>query len=93
VSDLRPLLQTSMNADFGLDMAGAEAESPVLMQPMAVPVTVWVGGDERPVFLDQARWLAKAWGAPLEIVQGEHHFNVIEPLADPASAMVARLLG
>jgi acetyl esterase/lipase len=93
VSDLRPLLQTSMNADFGLDMAGAEAESPVLMQPMAVPVTVWVGGDERPVFLDQARWLAKAWSAPLEIVQGEHHFNVIEPLADPASAMVARLLG
>ncbi|MBE0452855.1 alpha/beta hydrolase [Roseovarius autotrophicus] len=93
VSDLRPLLQTSMNADFCLDMAGAEAESPVLMQPMAVPVTVWVGGDERPVFLDQARWLAEAWSAPLEIAQGEHHFNVIEPLADPASAMVARLLG
>jgi acetyl esterase/lipase len=93
VSDLRPLLQTSMNADFGLDMAGAEAESPVLMRPMAVPVTVWVGGSERPVFLDQARWLAEAWSAELKIAQGEHHFNVIEPLADPASAMVARLLG
>ncbi|MAU53701.1 MAG: alpha/beta hydrolase [Roseovarius sp.] len=93
VADLRPLLRTSMNADFGLDPASAAAESPVLMRPLPVPVTVWVGGQERPAFLDQARWLAEAWGAPLEIAPGAHHFDVIEPLADPASAMVARLLG
>ena len=93
VSDLRPLLQTSMNAEFGLDMAAARAESPVLMRPLPVPVTVWVGGDERPVFLDQARWLAEAWGAPLEIAAGKHHFDVIEALEAPQSAMVTRLLG
>ncbi len=93
VADLRPLLQTSMNADFGLDMAAAEAESPVLMRPLPVPVTVWVGAGERPVFLDQARWLAEAWGADHEVAAGRHHFDVIEALGDPESRMVRQLLG
>lgn len=93
VADLRPLLQTSMNEQFGLDLAAAEAESPVLMRPMDVPVTVWVGSDERPVFLDQARWLAEAWNARLEIAMGRHHFDVIAALEDPESRMVNRLLG
>ena len=92
VADLRPMLRTSMNDKFGLDTAAAEAESPVLMRPLPVPVTVWVGGAELPAFLDQARWLSQAWGAPLEIAQGCHHFDVIEALADPASAMVASLI-
>ena len=35
VSDLRPLLQTSMNEQFRLDRAAAEAESPALMRPFA----------------------------------------------------------
>ncbi|MDZ7709418.1 MAG: alpha/beta hydrolase [Roseovarius sp.] len=91
VADLRPMLRTSMNEKFGLDMAAARAESPVLMRPLAVPVTVWVGGAELPAFLDQARWLSQAWGVPLEIAEGRHHFDVIEALADPASAMVARI--
>jgi acetyl esterase/lipase len=93
VSDLRPLLRTSMNDRFRLDMAAAKAESPVLMRPLPVPVSVHVGGAELPAFLDQARWLAQAWGAPLEIAEGRHHFDVIEALGDPASAMVARLTG
>lgn len=93
VADLRPLLQTSMNEEFGLDLAAAAAESPVLMRPMEVPVTVWVGSAERPAFLDQARWLAEAWGTPLEITPGRHHFDVIAALEDPESRMVNRLLG
>lgn len=92
VSDLRPLLKTSMNDQFRLDLAAAEAESPVLMQPMGhVDVTVWVGADERPAFLDQARWLADAWGCGHHVAQGRHHFDVIDALADPASPMVAAL--
>lgn len=93
VSDLRPLLQTSMNEQFQLDMKAAEAESPVLMRPMPVPVTVWVGAEERPVFLDQARWLAEAWSTEHEVAGGRHHFDVIEALEDPASRMVGQLLG
>ncbi|THH36184.1 alpha/beta hydrolase [Aliishimia ponticola] len=91
VADLRPLLKTSMNEDFGLDPAGAEAESPVLQPAPSVPVSVWVGGQERPAFLDQARWLAQAWGAEHVEVPGKHHFDVIDALAYPASDLVARL--
>lgn len=93
VSDLRPLLETSMNTEFHMDMAAARAESPVLMQPLDIPVTVWVGGDERPVFLDQARWLAEAWGCTHVVEPGRHHFNVIEALEQPDSPMVNALLG
>ena len=91
VSDLEPLLRTTMNADFGMDTAMAQAESPVKQPRPDVPVTVWVGADERPVFLDQARWLAEAWSADHVVTKDEHHFNVIEALEDPGSNMVHRL--
>lgn len=93
LSDLRPLLMTSMNADLRLDATEAAAESPRLMpRRHDVPVTVWVGGDERPAFLDQARWLAEAWSSECIIDTGKHHFDVIDGLSDPSSAMVAALL-
>lgn len=94
LSDLRPLMQTSMNADLRLDAAEAEAESPVLCpDPLPVPVSIWVGGDERPAFLDQARWLAEAWPeAELHVEAGRHHFNVIDALEDPQSALTDLLL-
>lgn len=94
VSDLRPLLRTSMNADFKLDEDAAIAESPAMMvERLPVPVTVWVGADERPVFLDQARWLAEAWGCPHVVDAGKHHFDVIDALVDGQSEMMRRLLG
>jgi acetyl esterase/lipase len=94
VADLRPLLETSMNATLALDPEEAERESPALCPtPRDVPVTVWVGGDERPVFLDQARFLAEAWPrSDLVIDNGRHHFDVIDGLGDPDSEMLARLL-
>ena len=93
VSDLRPLRHTAMNETFQMDEAAAAAESPVLMdERLAVPVTVWVGADERPVFLDQARWLAEAWGADHVIEPGKHHFDVIDGLIDLGSAMITTLL-
>lgn len=93
VADLRPLMQTSMNADLGITEEIAARESPALGKPMDVPVTVWVGGDERPAFLDQARWLAEAWNCGHVVAKGRHHFDVIAPLADPDSDLVACLLG
>ncbi|MCM2563059.1 alpha/beta hydrolase [Lutimaribacter sp. EGI FJ00015] len=93
VADLRPMLKTSMNAQFRLDEAGAAAESPVLQRPVkGLPVTVWVGGDERPAFLDQAQWLADAWGCDHVVDPGKHHFDVIDALADADSKMVQTLL-
>lgn len=95
VTDLRPLIDTSMNSDLALDNDGARAESPALMpKVLDVPVQVWVGGAERPAFLDQARWLADAWpGTSMHVVAGRHHFDVIDALRDPESEMVRSLLG
>ncbi|MBD3664868.1 alpha/beta hydrolase [Sulfitobacter sp. TSTF-M16] len=93
VADLEPLLQTSMNEILGLDEAAAVAESPVNMSPPhGVDVTVWVGADERPAFLEQAEGFSRAWGAKLFVVEDTHHFDIIEPLADPDSEMIATLL-
>jgi len=92
VSDLRPLLHTAMNRSFQMDMAAAEAESPALMAKPSRKVTVWVGADERPVFLDQARWLSQAWEAPLVVDENKHHFDVIEGLSDTQSEMISCLL-
>ncbi|MEM8582137.1 MAG: alpha/beta hydrolase, partial [Pseudomonadota bacterium] len=58
----------------------------------ALPVTVWVGAEERPVFLDQARWLANAWGANLRIDPGRHHFDVIDGLCEAESPLTSALL-
>jgi arylformamidase len=92
VTDLRPLLETSMNAELQLDEAEAMSESPVLHEPPDVPVTVWVGAEERPAFLDHARWLAEAWNAKHRIAPGRHHFDVIDELRDPESPLVDELI-
>ncbi|SLN66115.1 Alpha/beta hydrolase family protein [Roseovarius albus] len=91
VSDLRPLLNLTMNEDFKLDMAAAEAESPALMPAPNIPVTVWVGAEERPVFLDQARWLAEAWDAKHIVDPGLNHFNVIEGLMQASCPLTKAL--
>lgn len=95
LSDLAPLMQTAMNADLRIDAAEAEAESPVRKTDLFdVETTVWVGGDERPAFLDQARWLTEVWPkTSLHIAEGKHHFDVIEELTDPESPLTRALVG
>jgi acetyl esterase/lipase len=93
VADLRPLIETEMNADFGLDQAEAAAESPVLHPAPPVPVHVWVGAAERPVFIEQAGMLARVWDAGLSVVPGRHHFDIIAGMAEADSALVAALVG
>ncbi|MFV2034625.1 MAG: alpha/beta hydrolase [Halocynthiibacter sp.] len=93
LSDLRPLLRLRMNDDLRLDAKEAAIESPVLeLAPRDVPVTVWVGADERPVFLDQARWLGEAWpNASVHIATGKHHFDVTDELSAADSALTQAL--
>lgn len=94
VADLRPLRETGMNADLRLDAAEALAESPVLLPRRPGPtVHVWVGGAERPAFLDQARRLGNAWACPVTVAAGRHHFDVIEGLVQPESALLQALIG
>lgn len=93
VADLTPLRQTHMNEILGLDAAEAEAESLMNMSPpRGVKVTVWVGGDERPAFLQQAEDLSRSWGARKVVDEEKHHFDVIDALADPESDMIKALL-
>lgn len=94
VADLAPLLQTTMNDILQLDEAEAAAESPMNMTPPhGVNVTIWVGADERPAFLEQAEKFSRVWGAKQSIVEGRHHFDIIDLLEDPESDMVKALLG
>ncbi len=94
LTDLRPLRETSMNADLHLDAAEGRAESPALQPRRAgIPVHVWVGGAERPVFLDQARRLGNAWACPVTVDPGKHHFDVIEGLEAAESPLMTALLG
>ncbi|MEZ5779017.1 MAG: alpha/beta hydrolase [Paracoccaceae bacterium] len=94
LTDLRPLRETSMNEKLGLDAAEALAESPALLARRPGPdVHVWVGGAERPVFLDQARRLGNAWACPVTVDPGKHHFDVIEGLEIAESPLMSALLG
>ena len=92
ISDLEPLCHTDMNGDFKMDAGMARAESPMLQPAPSTKVTVWVGSEERPVFLDQANWLADAWQCDHVVTKGAHHFDVIDALADPDSQMLKRLI-
>lgn len=92
VADLAPLMNTTMNRDLQIDAAEAAAESPVHLPAPKASVTVWVGADERPVFLEQAQALTDAWGCAQVVDQGRHHFDVIAGLADPASTLTATVL-
>jgi acetyl esterase/lipase len=98
VHDLAPLVATSMNDTLRLDPQEAAAESPARCRPRpGVPVTVWVGAQERPEFLRQARLLEEAWaktGAEIAAVYepGHHHFSVVAGLTSADSRLVQAVL-
>lgn len=97
VHDLRPLMATKLNELLHLDLEEARDESPALLEPVnGVELTCWAGGAERPEFVRQNALLANVWtglGADTECITTphEHHFNVIDALADPDSELATRL--
>lgn len=92
LSNLRPLIETAMNDDLRIDAAEAAAESPVFCTRRAeVDCHVWVGGDERPAFVDQAQWLGAAWEVAVTVEPGRHHFDVIDGLEHGESALCGAL--
>jgi acetyl esterase/lipase len=99
LADLRPLLRLTLNETLRLDLPEARAESPALIEVRTgVPVHVWVGADERPVFVQQSELLANVWNGlgvdvRLTIEPGRHHFNVADGLTDPGSALVEAVVG
>lgn len=97
--DLAPLVGVSMNADLKLDAEEARRVSSLFWE---VPKTArifdaWVGARESGEFLRQSRTIAEAWqkkgvATRYEEVAGADHFTVVDPLADPSSAMTRRLV-
>ncbi len=76
LADLEPISLTAMNADLRLDPAEIAGESPVrLSSRPEVEAHVWVGAQERPAFLWQARLLSEAWSCPWTPESGRHHFD------------------
>lgn len=98
VHDLRPILRTSMNNELRIDLAEAQRESPALCAPHnQIAVTAWVGADERPEFIRQAKLLANVWtgcGAETKYVEevGTNHFTLIDGLESAQSALMSEFL-
>ena len=93
LSDLEPISLTAMNDNLRLDPEEIAAESPARLKLRSeVEAHVWVGAEERPAFLWQARLLSEAWSCPWTPEAGKHHFNVIDGLTDPNSALLSACL-
>lgn len=94
LADLETLLPTKMNARLRLDTAEVALESPARLTPIqGIEALVLVGGQERPSFLWQARILSEAWDCPWQVLPDLHHFNVLDPLTDPNSAVTKAVIG
>lgn len=98
VSELGPLVDLAMNAEFKLDAAEARRVSPLHWKvPTGRTLDVAVGGAESNAFRWQSRILADGWGergvaTRYEEIPGGNHFTVTDPLADPQSKMTKRLV-
>ncbi len=93
LAELEPLRQTAMNADLQLDTNEVARESPARLTLRSdCRAHVWVGGNERPAFLWQARTLSEAWACDWTVAPNLHHFNVIDDLADPNSPLMTACL-
>ena len=93
VFDLEPISRSFVNEWMGLDLARAEALSPIHHLPAAPcrMVVAW-GGDETSGFHDQSHaWLAAWRGAGFAaaelVMPGRHHFDIVLDWCDPDSAM------
>ena len=91
--DLEPLALTKINADIRLDRDDIARLSPIRLAPRhSGPLIVTYGGKETEEFGRQAREFAAAWhGQGKEVAEiaspGFHHFDVVDQLARPDSAL------
>jgi arylformamidase len=96
VFDLTPLVNTSMNQDFRLDAEEARRISPMFWPvPPGRALDATVGDLESSEFKRQSRSMADTWqqakAATRYAELPGNHFTVIDALADPNNAMVARI--
>ena len=91
VAELSPLMQTGMQAKLHLTPEICATESPARL-PLTCAAHVWVGAQERPAFLWQARLLSEEWACPWTPQPDRHHFDVIDDLTDPQAPLTRACL-
>ena len=91
VAELSPLMLTTMQNDLHLTPEICATESPARL-PLRCDAHIWVGAQERPAFLWQARLLSEEWACRWTAHPDRHHFNVIGDLTDPNSALTGACL-
>jgi arylformamidase len=93
IYDLEPLALTKINADIHLDAGEIAGLSPIRLVPRhRGPLILTHGGKETDEFGRQARDFAAAWRQQAKPVTeiaspGFYHFNVVDQLGDPDSAL------
>jgi len=98
VFDLAPLTQIAVNDDLKLTENTAHELSPIYWRvPAGRVLDAVVGSLESREFLRQSKTIAEAWRQDMvqtryEEIAGKNHFDVIDPLADPTSAMTQRVV-
>jgi len=100
VFDLAPLIGTSINEPLKLDPAKAREASPLFWAAPAKDrrLVAAVGGDESREFIRQSLDITLAWSragvkAECVVVPSTNHFTIVDELARPDSAMLARIAG
>ena len=93
ISDLRPLIFTRRKDDLNLTEEIAENESLVDHELSGnIPVTIWVGTDEREIYQEQAKQLASKWGCQWFKSKNRHHFDIIDGLETKSTQLMSVLM-
>lgn len=99
IFNLKPLTETSINADLRLSFDESEHESPFFWPaPSGLVLDAVVGGLESDEYLKQSRRIVDVWGLSGAVTQygeiaGANHFTVLDGLSDPANPMTTRIAG
>ena len=98
IYDLAPIVHVpSVNTNAKLNPAAARRVSPLSYPPATdAPVYLTVGSEETEGFKEQLRWMRDRWTDVVEAVipsPGCHHFNILDQLNDPSSALFRAALG
>jgi arylformamidase len=100
VFDLSPLVGTSLNEALKLDVLSAREASPILWPapPKDRTLIAAVGANESQEFIRQSLDIAGTWSragvkAECVVVPSANHFTMVDELARPESAMLARIVG
>jgi len=93
ITDLKPLLYTDKKDDLLLTEEIANSETLLdLKLAENMKVTIWVGADERPIYLEQAQQLSTVWRCGWVKSMNRHHLDIADDLGKNSSQLMNTLL-